>query len=319
MNRPRPAALAKGSKWDRAFEEGKAEDDRRAAERAALKKAKAAEAAQEPEEPKGKGRAKGKAGKAAPGQNMAKAEAPKKVDKAPKEKPNTSNYAGQATIEVAANLQRAYDFFNIALFGSKLSPMMIRLEPSKKFAGCFSPDRWSRMRGDEVRIDELVLNPLIIDGRTDRDILSTLVHEMAHGEIERQGNAPRKPYHCKRWCELMNNIGLEPVIVNAKGVPTGKSTGKNATHKIIDGGAFDDSYKDLISKGYELKWLRLPDPVPVKSGKKKPKTIGTHVCPECDEKAKAKIIYKLNCGICNVPMECNDVPEVEGEEEQSDG
>jgi len=36
-------------------------------------------------------------------------------------------------------------------------------------------------------------------GRTDEEILSTLVHEMAHLSQEAHGKAPRRCYHDKQW------------------------------------------------------------------------------------------------------------------------
>ena len=165
-----------------------------------------------------------------------------------------------------------------------------------------------------------MINPLTIKTDaskeiTDLNLLQTLVHEMAHGEIERQGNAPRKPYHCKRWCHLMQQIGLRPIIVDRKGNPTDKPTGKNAIDEVIKGGAFEKAANELFDSGFKLVWHRAPDPIaPKKEGKPKPKTTGTFCCPSCDEKAKAKLTMSIKCMACDVMMECDTPPPPTDEE-----
>lgn len=330
-NADKKVVRAYKGKWSEAFEEGKRADEAAAEARKTKAPAKTQAKVKAPKAPK----APAKAPKApadpkneaypplAPKVRAKKAPAPvaeagsSKTDKKAHEarKAALHNYAGKPTLEVSEQFQKAYDHFNEELFNGKLPPMLVRLEPSKKWAGLFYPDRWSRERGDEQRVDELVINPLMNAHKDDRDILSTLVHEMAHGEIERQGNAPRRTYHCKRWCAVMKEIGLEPVITDRHGQPVDKPTGKNATHKIIPGGAFDQAFDWLAEGGFKLKWVRIPE---VEKPKKasKPKTTGVHECPSCDEKARAKIVAKLICGACNVSM---IGPEIEVEEEEMEG
>lgn len=234
---------------------------------------------------------------------------------APKpERPTLTNYATAPTLESAECLNTAFDYFNARLFGSLLPPTIVRLQTDKKSAGWYSPQRFSRLRGDECAVDEIVLNPDKLLGRDDERILSTLVHEMCHAEDERQGDGPIKTAHTKRFREIMDARGLDTVITDAKGNrKPDKKTGKSATHDIVPDGPFAVACRELLESGYVLKWLRAPDePRLVAAPKKKKVTKCEHVCPECEEVAKASIYALLDCGICHVKME-KVVPEETGD------
>jgi predicted SprT family Zn-dependent metalloprotease len=56
-----------------------------------------------------------------------------------------------------------------------------------------------------------------------RDLLSTLVHEMAHQEQEEQGKPSRSGYHNKEWGTFMQQVGLQPSNTGKTG---GKVTGQ---------------------------------------------------------------------------------------------
>lgn len=75
--------------------------------------------------------------------------------------------------------QQAFDHFNRVLFDSKLAPVMITLQRKKGTRGYFSKHRF-KSRINQTLTDEIALNPDEFVGRTDKQILSTVVHEMCH-------------------------------------------------------------------------------------------------------------------------------------------
>src|SRR4029077_16897643 len=77
-------------------------------------------------------------------------------------------------------LQDAYDHFNAALFEGRLPQVLITLQRHARARGYFSPERFQRRSQIREHIHEVALNPDSFAGRTDGEILSTLVHEMAH-------------------------------------------------------------------------------------------------------------------------------------------
>jgi ribosomal protein S27AE len=232
----------------------------------------------------------------------------------PKRDRALANYATAPTLESAECLNTAFEFFNARLFGGLLPPTMVRLQTDKRAAGWYFPQRFSRLRGDECAIDEIVLNPDMLVGRDDERILSTLVHEMCHAEEERQGDGPVKVAHTKKFREIMDARGLDTVIVDAKGNrKPDKLTGKNATHDIVPDGPFAMAFRELMDSGYVLKWLRAPDPPRLVAAPKKKKiTKCKHECPECLEVATALIDARLICGACEVRMD-RVMPEEKGD------
>lgn len=73
-----------------------------------------------------------------------------------------------------------------------------------------------------VACDEIALNPELLEERSVKETLSTLVHEMVHLEQEHFGEAPKRAYHNKQWAEWMDRVGLVPSTTAA---PGGKRTG----------------------------------------------------------------------------------------------
>ena len=108
---------------------------------------------------------------------------------------------------------------------------------------------------ENVTAHELALNPDVFTGRSDELILSTLVHEMAHGWQQTHGTPPRRCYHDKEWAAKMKEIGLQP---STTGEPGGKETGQSVTHYLIPGGPFTRAYAKLAATGFQLNWQSVP-------------------------------------------------------------
>jgi SprT-like family len=152
--------------------------------------------------------------------------------------------AATPTEEAYPELQAAYDWFNHKLFENRLPPWLITLAIKGRSLGYFWPNRF--VNTDGVITAELALNPERMKLRSDRDTLSTLVHEQAHGGQHTYGKPSRNGYHNKEWASMMESIGLMP---SHTGQPGGKRTGQSMSHYIIDGGPFDRACAELLKPG----------------------------------------------------------------------
>jgi predicted SprT family Zn-dependent metalloprotease len=189
--------------------------------------------------------------------------------------------------------QEAYDVFNAELFAGKLPNVLVTLQRHARAKGYFSPERFSGRLHDKMAVHELALNPDCFTGRTDEEILSTLVHEMVHVWQQSFGRPPRRAYHDRVWAAKMKKIGLQP---STTGVPGGKETGQSITHYIIEGGAYAKAYARLKARGFRLHWQSAPAEEGTRANKKASKT--KYTCPECGQNAWAKPNALLICGVC---------------------
>ena len=126
-------------------------------------------------------------------------------------------------------LVHAYDFFNKKLFEDELPPCLITMQRRNRSYGYFCGDRFSTRSGDEIT-DEIALNPQHFKDRNTEQILSTLVHEMAHLWQHHFGKPGRGRYHNKEWGAKMKEIGLYPSSTGQEG---GKETGDSVSHYIL--------------------------------------------------------------------------------------
>jgi predicted SprT family Zn-dependent metalloprotease len=199
-------------------------------------------------------------------------------------------------------LDTAFNYFNEELFDSKLSPCLITFQRRSRTRGYYSPDRFSN-RNFEARADEIALNPSTFEGRTDEEILSTLVHEMVHQYQSEHGTPGRGRYHNKEWAMMMMERGLMP---SDTGEPGGNMTGQSMTHYIIKDGPFQLACRRLIDRGFRLNWQDKVAFASVKVGptgkaktkaaKRSSKTKFT--CFRCKQNAWAKQSANLLCGVC---------------------
>jgi hypothetical protein len=137
--------------------------------------------------------------------------------------------------------QRAYDFFNVELFAGSLPQVLVTLQRHAHTFGYFSPDRFSE-RTAHHRAHELALNPDGFTGRSDEEILSTLVHEQVHVWQQVYGKPGRGRYHNRQWAEKMKQVGLYP---SSTGKPGGKETGSRVSHYILPAGPYAAAFTKL--------------------------------------------------------------------------
>jgi predicted SprT family Zn-dependent metalloprotease len=213
----------------------------------------------------------------------------------------TAEAAVRQTPPTAASftaLQKAFDFFNKELFDGKLPPAMILLHRHKKARGYFGPARFGD-KTEKVTIDEIALNPTVMRDRTDRETLSTLVHEMVHMQQQHFGTPPKGGYHNKEWATMMKAVGLFP---STTGEPGGAETGPKCSHYIVEGDRFDVACAKLLKTGLTLPYSERRFS---KAEKKRAaqKTKIKYVCPDCEAKVWGKADMNIICGDCREQME----------------
>lgn len=216
----------------------------------------------------------------------------------------------QSTITEYVTLDSAFSFFNAALFEGALPAVVITLQRKNGSYGYFSWDCFkSRDKAGSVA-HEIALNPDTFDGRTDKEILGTLAHEMAHLWQQVFGKPSRTSYHNKEWAVKMLEIGLEPVSVDNPG----KMTGQKVTHKIIDGDRFDVLCSNFLAQGHALQWQGVADEDKEKEKKPSKKNKVKYTCPDCSQNAWAKPGANLICGDCNSSMGSQEDEDEESED-----
>lgn len=189
--------------------------------------------------------------------------------------------------------QAAYDFFNARLWAGKLPNVLITMQRHPKSYGYFHAHHFVG-RDADAAVHELAMNPDGFNGRDDRSILSTLVHEMAHVWQQEQGTAPRRAYHDREWGAEMKRVGLYP---SSTAAPGGKETGQSMSHYIVDGGAYALAYAGLAATGFRLDWQsRTYDEA---TAKKKRASKTKYTCPECAQNVWGKPGARVACADCS--------------------
>lgn len=203
------------------------------------------------------------------------------------------------TKELYDRLAEAYDFYNNKLFEGRLSPVLLTLQRKRNARGYFCPERFVTRNEETAEIHEIALNPDLFFERTDREILSTLVHEMVH-QLQREygGKDPKRAYHNAEWARMMVEVGLMPSSTGAEG---GSKTGPKVSHYIMPGDAFDEVTEQLLASGFTLPIEARLVATPKAAERDKSKT--PYVCSACGAKIWAKPGVKVICGDCEIAFE----------------
>jgi predicted SprT family Zn-dependent metalloprotease len=157
-------------------------------------------------------------------------------------------------------------------------------------------ERFGATDGQSVT-DEIALNPSYFKTRTSEQVLSTLVHEMAHLWQYHYGKISRAGYHDRQWSSKMQEIGLIP---SDTGQPGGKVTGQKMSHYIDPDARFSHHCAELLASGFTLPYVELWDESKTVNSKAKSKTKFT--CCECGANAWGKPELKVICAGCDEPM-----------------
>lgn len=191
-------------------------------------------------------------------------------------------------------MQYAYDYFNEKLFNNELPQCMITLQRKNGAYGYYKKNAFTNSKNENIA--EIALNPNEFN-RPIKDILSTLVHEQAHLLHDIRGYVSRRGFHSKNWCEIMKDVGLQPV--NCKDGQDCDTGGAKMTHRILEGDIFDSICDDLLKEvTFDLTSI-----IEIKEKKEKKNTKFIYVCPECNEDVTCKRNDKrIICGDCSCEM-----------------
>jgi len=203
------------------------------------------------------------------------------------------------TTETYLDFDKAYAFFNRRLFAGTLPACLITLQRRKSTYGYFSPERWEATQRPEIA-DEIALNPDHFRERTTAQVLSTLVHEMAHLWQHHFGKPSRGGYHNKEWAARMDELGLTP---SDTGAPGGKRTGPRVSHYIAPDGPFAREAAALTAKKFAVPYIDRFGEDRATAKKKKAASKTKYTCAGCGVNAWAKPDTYLVCGDCETAME----------------
>lgn len=199
-------------------------------------------------------------------------------------------------------LQDAFDYFNRNLFNNELPQVLIVLHRKKNAKGYFWADMWhsqaelSDILDDTKVLSEIALTPETLN-RSDKEILSTLVHEMVHLWQYTCGKPSRNAYHNKEWAEMMEEIGLHPTH---NGQWDGKSTGQKVTHLIVEAHRFDVAAISFLEDRKVIQWFGIQQGT--KEAKNKNKVLYTCQCvPVVKVWGKAGLL--IACEMCENTFE----------------
>lgn len=192
-----------------------------------------------------------------------------------------------------ATLQKWFDHLNSTLFERELKPCLLNLSRIRGRGlarGFFAPKRWESVLEASELFYEISLTPDTLHGRTEREVASTLAHEMVHLWQEQFGRPGRRGYHNREWASKMMAIGLIPT---STGAPGGRMIGERVTHYILEGGAFARAWEQLEDG----------DKLPFTCTEGKPVAIpvvtSTKIVPEARPK-RNKVKYTCSCCETNV-------------------
>jgi predicted SprT family Zn-dependent metalloprotease len=199
-------------------------------------------------------------------------------------------------------LDKAFSFYNHRLFDGSLPDCLITLSTRCRSARGYFCAQVFTARSGEGSIDEIALNPRTFRSRSDTDILSTLVHEMAHLWQQHFGRPGRRGYHNRQWADRMLRLGLVPSVTGEVG---GRQTGERVTHYIQPSGPFDLLTQKLIAEGFAVHWESIETNRARQVG---PVSKVKYACSACGQNAWAKPQSDLICGKCHLPLEgCDPV------------
>ena len=208
----------------------------------------------------------------------------------------TNVFTARPTEQSYPQLLQAFSHFNMLLFKGRLPPVLFTLVNKPNSKGYFHAEHFEHATMG-VYTDEISLNPTLFRERTDRETLSTLVHEMVHLWQMHHGNPPRAAYHNAEWADKMQDVGLMPSSTGQLG---GKRTGAHMTHYIIPGGPFDTACKKLLDSGFAITWKARP--TPPKAGKGLSGKRVKYMCGTCDARVWGKADLHIMCGDCRLQL-----------------
>lgn len=196
------------------------------------------------------------------------------------------------TKEVFGAYAGQYAYFNKVLFKGELPDCLLNFSrKGKNNHGFFAPERWTQEDQTGEKRHEISLNASTLRNRTQEELTSTLVHEMAHLWQREFGKPGKRGYHNEEWSKKMDEVGLTPSNTGAEG---GKRHGIQMTHFVAKDGPFANAFKDM-PKELQFPWLGLDPSTPRGPA---PTSKFKYVCA-CDNKIWGRQGLNLKCADCN--------------------
>ena len=204
----------------------------------------------------------------------------------------TISKADSPAVLLSKRLSVAFDLFNRQLFNGELPPAMLQLRNKPGSYGYFSPNKW-KGQGDGDLLDVINLDSKTAAERPLIELLSTLVHEMAHSYVfniinEGASLGPRGG-HGPDWCNKMLAVGLIPVPIGTR----------HSTHRIDPDGAFAKAFERNRARLQELPWSERIGTATRGRGLDRVR----FQCPVCSSNAWARAAARLLCGECSTTAE----------------
>ena len=213
-------------------------------------------------------------------------------------------------LTVQQTFEHAYAFFNEQLFGGELPECMVVLHRKRGARGYFWQDQWTARKPDgtldeHVGRHEIAMVPDTFSGRSTKDIMSTLVHEMCHLQEQEQGK-PTTTGHGRGWVAMMDAVGLLPYAIgcypekdaDGQWIRPRRQSGRKVSHVIVEGGPFDKACDALLATGVDIIWSLKPATAAASAlAAKKKKSKTKYTCPACGANAWAKPESLLICGV----------------------
>jgi hypothetical protein len=232
---------------------------------------------------------------------------------------HANSRAVSPTLQVSAEWQFAFSYFNGRLFDNTLPDCVITFTEHPLAQGYFCAEAFRDRKGTTAH--KIALNPIYF-AMGDAESFATLVHEMTHmwrhlfGPRNRKGGYGVPGYHDVVWAEKMKSIGLMP---SSTGRPGGRQTGFKMNDYPIEGGAFDLACRELLISGHvvnwregrDLEWTAAPFPHDAQAfgdataSGPKPRRGSTRVCfacARCGLRAWSRPSARISCTDCNQPM-----------------
>jgi hypothetical protein len=206
--------------------------------------------------------------------------------------------------------EAAYRYFRDVLFvplGETLPDLILTFSRTRgKQQAFFVPESWSGENDDaSVRRCELAIVPTHTAAPA-RELMASLVHEMAHYADFLAGTAPKSSgYHGKKWAERMERLGLPEERRSEK-------SRISVSHTISSGGPYDRAFAAMPA-AMLLPFVALdgaPEPeadtsVPIADGAtKKPSKHGKrakYACGRCATTMRGPSGRRVICGDCEMP------------------
>jgi hypothetical protein len=206
------------------------------------------------------------------------------------------NQRGPTALQYTS-FEAIFRHFNDRLFGGELPDVVLSFSTSRRNSGHFAPEVW-KARADEGPgiLHEIAINPSGL--HDEKEVASTIVHEMCHLWEELRGTASRRGYHNKIWAAQMEAIGLMP---SSTGAPGGKRTGQSIADYVIAGGPFEGAFSTL-PEGAMFPLVHALTPITEAAEGTDPMDDLSKVkytCPKCGHNAWCKLITDgaIWCGV----------------------